>query len=83
MMMFFHGGYNETILFEGWAIDSIGRVATLVSSMMIVNIVTVLENCLLRPRPALCFCFFPSPPPYQAGKCHEKRSFLYFHTQQS
>jgi Ctr copper transporter family len=27
MMMFFHGGYNETILFEGWTIDSIGRAA--------------------------------------------------------
>ena len=25
MMMFFHGGYNETILFEGWTIDSIGK----------------------------------------------------------
>jgi hypothetical protein len=34
------------------------------------------ENCLLRPRPALCFCFFPSPPPYQAGKCHVFLKFL-------
>ena len=34
MMMFFHGGYNETILFEGWTIDSIGKAFSITKTIL-------------------------------------------------
>ena len=43
MMMYFHGGYNEVILFDSWRIDSVGG---LVGSMIACFVMGVLYEGL-------------------------------------